>query len=203
MNRLTYLLSACALSVLVPPLAAQAQNDNTIRAIRVDGVERIDPVTVRSYLTVQPGDSFTPENLDASLKKLFATGLFANVNLARDGGVLVVKVQENPVINQVTFEGNDALSTEDLNKEIQLRPRSVFTRTKVQEDTQRILDLYRRNARFGAEVTPRIEELAQNRVNLIFEIQEGDKTKISRISFVGNRAFSASRLREEIGRAHV
>ena len=119
------------------------------------GTQRIEPETVRSYLLIQPGDPWDDERVDSSLKALFATGLFADVNLSREGNTLVVKVVENPIINRIAFEGNSKLDDKDLNAEIQLRPRVVYTRTRVQNDVKRILDLYRRHGRFAATVEPK------------------------------------------------
>src|SRR6266850_1674250 len=150
----------------------------TISDIRIEGVQRIEPETVRSYLLIQPGESWDDERVDKSLKALFATGLFADVNLSRVGNVLVVKVVDK-----------------DLNAEIQLRPRVVYTRTRVQNDVKRILDLYRRRGRFGASVEPKVIQLSENRVDLVFEINEGEFTGVRSINFVGSRKFSDSKLR--------
>jgi outer membrane protein insertion porin family len=169
-----------------------------VSEVRVEGTERIEPETVRSYLLVQPGDPFNAERIDRSLKALFATGLFADVNIKREGDALVVRVVENPIINRIAFEGNKKLTDTQLQAEVQLKPRTVFTRTKVQSDVKRILDLYRRNGRFAANVDPKVIQLAQNRVDLVFEIDEGASTGIKRISFIGAREFSASRLKEVI-----
>ena len=170
----------------------------TIAAIRVEGSERIEPSTVRSYLKVEPGKPFDPALMDQSLKDLFRTGLFADVTLRRDGDTLVVKVAENPIINRIAFEGNKKLKEDQLQTELQLRPRVVYTRTRVQNDVQRILDLYRRNGRFAATVEPKIIKLDQNRVDLVFEIDEGARTEVRRINFVGNEKFSRSALQEII-----
>ncbi|HEY2539435.1 MAG TPA: outer membrane protein assembly factor BamA, partial [Stellaceae bacterium] len=151
--------------------------------------------TVRSYLQIQPGEPWDAEKLDASLKALFATGLFADVNLSREGNVLVVKVVENPIINRIAFEGNHKLDDKELNAVIQERPRVVYTRSRVQADVKRILDLYRQHGRFGATVEPKVIQLSENRVDLVFEINEGEYTGIRGINFVGNRAFTESRLR--------
>jgi outer membrane protein insertion porin family len=188
-----------ALSPAIGPAQAQSiLQGGTIEAIRIDGTQRIDPQTVRSYMTVDPGDRFDPLALDNSLKQIFATGLFADVTLRREGNTLVVDVVENPIINRIAFEGNDALDDEELESEIELRPRVVYTRTRVQNDVQRILDLYRRNGRFAARVEPKIIELPQNRVDLVFEINEGDVTGIKSVNFIGNREFSDGTLRGEI-----
>ncbi len=178
--------------------AAQVPSGGIISEVRIEGTQRVEPETVRSYLQVQPGDAFDSDRIDKSLKSLFATGLFADVTLRRDGDALIVHVVENPVINRIAFEGNKKLSDDTLNQEIQLKPRTVYTRSKVQSDVKRILDLYRRNGRFAARVEPKIIPLEQNRVDLVYEIDEGPTTGIRSINFVGNRLFTASRLREVI-----
>ena len=175
--------------------APPGPNYGTIADIKIEGIQRIEPETVRSYLLLQPGDPWDPERVDASLKALFATGLFADVKLDRQGNTLVVRVVENPIINRIAFEGNSKLSDKDLNAEIQLRPRVVYTRLRVQNDVKRILDLYRRHARFAATVEPKIVQLSENRVDLIFEINEGPSTGVRSINFVGNVEFSDSTLR--------
>jgi outer membrane protein insertion porin family len=174
---------------------APTMGGGAVSEIRVVGTQRIEPETVRSYLELQPGDPWDDEKVNASLKALFATGLFADVRLSRVGDALVVTVVENPIINRIAFEGNHKLDDKDLNAEIQLRPRVVYTRTRVQSDVKRILDLYRRHGRFGATVEPKVIQLSENRVDLVFEINEGDYTGIRSINFVGNKDFSESKLR--------
>ena len=149
-------------------------------------------------MVIKEGDPFEPTRVNQSLKALFATGLFSDVTLSRQGDDLVVRVVENPIINRISFEGNARLDLELLQNEVQLRPRIVYTRTRVQNDVKRLLDLYRRTGRFAATVEPKIIQLPQNRVDLIFEIDEGALTGIRRISFVGNREFSDRALREVI-----
>src|SRR6185437_6731121 len=175
------------------PVAAPGQA--TISDVRIEGIQRIEPETVRSYLLLQAGDPWDPERVDSSLKALFATGLFADVKLDREGNTLVVRVVENPIINRIAFEGNKKLTDKDLNGEIQLRPRVVYTRTRVQNDVTRILDLYRRHAHFAATVEPKVIQLSENRVDLVFEINEGPSTGVRSINFVGNRDFSDGTLR--------
>ena len=196
---LAYLLFGAAWLSLPP--ASQAQSilsGGRIADIRVEGTQRIEAATVRSYMRVNPGDPFDPVRLDDSLKNLFATGLFADVRLEREGDTLIVVVSENPIVNRIAFEGNDRLDDDTLQQEIELRPRVVFTRTKVQSDTQRILEIYRRSGRFAATVEPKVIQLEQNRVDLAFEIDEGPLTSIRSINFIGNREFSDSTLRDEV-----
>ena len=192
------LLVAALVAVVAWLPAAMAQRGaggDRIADIRIEGIQRIEPETVRSYLLLQPGDPWDPEKVDKSLKALFATGLFADVKLTRQGNTLVVSVVENPIINRIAFEGNSKLADKDLNSEIQLRPRTVYTRTRVQNDVNRILQLYRRRGRFAATVEPKVIQLSENRVDLVFEINEGPSTGVRSINFVGNREFSDSTLR--------
>jgi outer membrane protein insertion porin family len=177
---------------------AMAQNSTIINTIRVEGSQRIEPETVRSYMLVAPGDVYDPAIVDQSLKRLFATGLFADVTIRLEGQTVIVSLRENPIINRIAFEGNDKLDNAELGEEMKLRPRVVFTRAKVQADVQRLVELYRRSGRFAATVEPKIVELPQNRVNLIFEISEGEKTTIQRINIIGNEDYSDGDLRSEV-----
>ena len=172
-----------------------AQTSAQVRQIIVEGAQRIEPGTVRTYLLIQEGDDFDPQRIDRSLKSLFASGLFADVSLRRRGDALIVTVVENPVINRIAFEGNNTIDNEILESEVSLRPRVIYTRTKVQNDVKRILSLYRHSGRFAATVEPMVIRLPENRVDLVFEIREGEPTEILSIRFVGNREFSDRQLR--------
>jgi outer membrane protein insertion porin family len=169
-----------------------------IRQIVVAGTQRIEPATVLSYISVREGDQYDEQAVDRSLKTLFATGLFADVKFRWNGQTLTIQVVENPIINQIDFEGNDKVSTKDLQKEVQLKPRTVFTRARVQSDVQRIVELYRRNGKFAATVDPQIIQRPQNRVDLIFSINEGATTGVARITFIGNKVFDDDTLRGQI-----
>ncbi|MCB1522376.1 MAG: outer membrane protein assembly factor BamA [Hyphomicrobiaceae bacterium] len=178
--------------------AMPANAQGVIRDIQVAGNRRLEPETVRSYLQFSVGDAYSPGAANRSLRALFATGLFADVRIDREGSTVVVNVVENPVVSQIAFEGNSEVDTATLKAEVQLKPRAVFTRAKAQADVQRILDVYRRQGRFAALVEPKLIELDQNRVNVVFEITEGIATKVKGINFVGNYAFSDSQLRDII-----
>jgi len=194
-------LSLVSVSWLAFPAPAAAQSlftGDPIGDIQVEGTQRVEADTVRSYMGLTAGDPFAADKIDKALKNLFATGLFADVNFRREGNTLIVKVVENPIINKIAFEGNDHIEDKDLTAEVQLKPRTVLTQSRVQSDVTRILDLYRRSGRFGATVEPKLINLDQNRVNLVFEIKEGKKTEVRRISFVGNKSFSDGTLRGEI-----
>ena len=179
--------------------SAQAQDPNrTISRIEVVGNQRIEAGTVISYLTVRPGDPFDPARLNESLKALVNTGLFADVAFQTRGNVLIIAVEENPIINRIRFDGNDRIDDDELREEAQLRPRQVFTRAKVRADVQRMLEIYRAKGHFAAIIEPKIVSLSQNRVDLVYEIAEGPKSKVRRINFIGNEAFSDGQLRGEM-----
>ncbi len=191
-------VGALSASVTVSGFATPAFAQGVIRNIDVDGNRRVEADTIRSYLQFSTGDSYDPAKVDGSLKALFSTGLFADVSIDQQGSTVLVTVLENPVVNQVAFEGNSEVDTDTLRAEVQLKPRSVFTRARAQADVQRILDVYSRQGRFAASVEPKIIELEQNRVNVVFEIVEGGATKVKGINFVGNRAFTDQQLRDII-----
>jgi outer membrane protein insertion porin family len=196
-SSLAILLSGTAL--VAPSVAvAQAQQSVVIGRIILQGNERIDPETILSYLPLQTGQSVDAARVDSALKSLFRTDLFSDVKMDMQGTDLVVRVVENPIINQVLFEGNSNLKEDKLKDEIQIRPRGVFTKAKVEEDVGRIVELYRRSGRISATVTPKIVNLPQRRVDLVFEINEGPKSGISRVNFLGNAQFSANDLRGAI-----
>ncbi len=174
--------------------AGAAAANFAFNGININGNQRIETATIESYLDITPGEYISPEELNEGLKKLYATGFFADVRLEPRGDVLQVNVVENPSINQLAFEGNDAISNEDLEREVTLRPRSIYTRPAVQTDVRRLLDVYRRSGYYSVQVVPKIIQQEQNRVDLIFEIEEGIKAPIRNITFLGQKAFSASTL---------
>jgi outer membrane protein insertion porin family len=190
-----------ALLLSAVPAFAQSADGPIVQRINVEGNQRIEESTVLSYMVVREGQPYTQALVDQSLKTLFATGLFADVQIDQSNGSVTVKVVENPIINRIAFEGNSKVSQKTLEDEVQLKPRMVFTRAKVQGDVQRIIEVYRRGGRFAAQVEPKTVQLAQNRVDLVFEINEGPTTGVSRIIFIGNKEFSDSTLRDKIATA--
>jgi outer membrane protein insertion porin family len=196
---------ALAFSVAIPALyvagPVRVAHAAVVSSIIIEGNRRVENDTIFSYMQVQRGENATADNIDASIKALFQTGLFADVRIFRRGNSLVVQVEENPLINRVKFEGNDELDDKKLAQETELRERVIYTRSRVQSDVQRIAALYRRSGFYGVTVEPKIIRLSQNRVNLVFEITEGKETKVKSITFSGNEAFSDSRLRSVINTA--
>ena len=181
------------------PPPAPAPTTGVIRSIRVAGSERLEPQTVIAYSNLAPGAEYTAETLDQALKDLFATELFADVVITgADTGNLLITVRENPVINRIVLEGNKRIKNDKIAPEIKLAPRQIYTRSKVRADVDRIIELYRRQGRFAATVEPKIVQLDQNRVDLIFEITEGDKSKVRAINIIGNEQYSDGRLRKEM-----
>jgi len=195
----TFLAVALFATVLAVGGTARAQNTvGYVTAVEVEGNQRIEADSVRAYMTLTVGDLLTSEAVNRSLKSLYGTGLFADVSIRRSGQAVIVSVVENPIINLLAFEGNKRLGDEELEAEVQLRPRTVFTRSRVQNDVQRLVQRYRRSGRFAASVVPKVIQLGQNRVNLVFEISEGALTEIRKIDFIGNRAFPDGQLKSEI-----
>lgn len=183
---------------LLSSVSAQAASVY-VRDIKVEGLQRVEPETVLSYVNVKKNALTDDGKLDASLKQLYSTGLFNDVSLnVRPDGMLVIKVEENPVINKVLFDGNDKVDDDMLTSEVKLAPRSTYSRSKVQEDVQRILDVYKRTGRYAAVVEPQIIKRDQNRVDLIFKIDEGPLAVIDKINFIGNHRYDHDDLQEVI-----
>ena len=173
-------------------------NGGTIKSINVTGSQRLEPDTVRSYIQLRAGGPYTTESMDQAIRDLFETELFTDVQIRDDNGNLTVEVKENPVINRIILEGNKRLKEDKINKEIKLAPRQIFTRSKVRADVARIVELYRRQGRFAANVEPKMVMLDQNRVDIVYEISEGPKSKVQQINILGNDKFSDGKLRGEM-----
>ena len=169
-----------------------------ISSISVTGNQRLEPETVVSYIKLRLGEDYTRERLDEALRDLYATELFADVRIRDNAGALTIEVRENPVINRIILEGNKRLKEDKINPEIRLAPRQIFTRSKARADVARIIELYRRQGRFAATVEPKIVQLDQNRVDVVFEIEEGPKSKVRQINILGNEKFSDGELRSEM-----
>src|SRR5580658_3778016 len=181
-----------------PLPAPVGEQSGVVGRIIVQGNQRIDSETILSYLPIGVGDHVDSAKIDEALKALFRTDLFADLKIDLQGADLIVRVVENPIINQVLFEGNSSIKNDKLQDEVQIRPRGVFTKAKVEEDVGRIVELYRRSGRISATVTPKIVQLPQRRVDLIFEINEGPKSGILRVNFLGNVQFSGDALRNVV-----
>jgi outer membrane protein insertion porin family len=178
----------------VPAAAAGVTADSIV----VQGNRRVEADTIRSYFRVAAGEQLDAAKIDAALKALYASGLFEDVQISQAGGKLVVTVVEAPVIDRLVFEGNTKIKDEQLQQEIQSKARGTLSRATVQADIQRIIEVYHRNGRFDIQVVPKIIARPNNRVDLVFEIKEGEKTGVKAINFVGNKAYSSSRLKEVI-----
>ncbi|MBI3434968.1 MAG: outer membrane protein assembly factor BamA, partial [Proteobacteria bacterium] len=167
-------------------------------AIVVEGNRRVEAETIRNYFRLGPGERIDAAKIDAAYKALYGTGLFEKVEIIPSGARVVVRVIENPVINRVAFEGNRRLKDEQILLEVQSKARGTFSRPLVQADVSRIIEIYHRSGRYNIRVEPKIIQQPNNRVDLIFEINEGDKTTVRKIVFVGNRSYSDQRLRNEV-----
>ncbi len=180
------------------PEPAAAPRADVIRSITVVGAERLEPTTILSYIRLRVGQEYTSASADEALKDLGATELFANFSIRNDAGNVVITVTENPVINRIVLEGNKRLKNDKILPEIKLSPRQIFTRSKVRADVARIIELYKRQGRFAAQVEPKMVQLPQNRVDIVFEISEGPKSKVRQINILGNEKFSDGDLRGEM-----
>ena len=176
-----------------------------IVSVSVSGNQRLEPETILSYTNLRPGEPYDNERLDQALRDLLATELFADVQIAgADTGNLVIQVRENPVINRIILEGNRRVKDDKITPEIRLAPRQIFTRSRARADVARIIELYRRQGRYAASVEPQIVQLDQNRVDVVFEINEGPKSRVRRINIIGNDHFGDGRLISEMAtREHV
>ena len=191
-------LGGILLSVAVVSLTARVAHAQTVSSIVVQGNQRVEADTICSYFKPGPGGRLDAFQIDEGVKALFATGLFQDVRPSVQGGRLVITVIENPVINRIAFEGNKKVKDEQLAGEIQSKPRGTLSRPVVQADVQRIVEVYRRQGQFDVRVDPKIIELPNNRVDLVFEINEGRKTGVKEILFVGNKTYSNFRLKDTI-----
>jgi outer membrane protein insertion porin family len=189
------LLSVGVVSFTAQPSYAQTP---TVTSIAVQGNQRVEADTIRSYFKPGPGGRLDAFQIDEGVKALYATGLFQDVRPTIQGGRLIITVIENPVINRIAFEGNKKVKDDQLKAEIQSKERGTLSRPVVQADTARLVEVYRRSGRFDVRIEPKIIELPNNRVDLVFEISEGVKTGVRQINFVGNRAYSSYRLKDVI-----
>jgi outer membrane protein insertion porin family len=176
----------------------QAAPSEVIQTIAVQGAQRLEPDTILTYIRLRPGQVYTQIDADQALKDLYATELFANATIRNENGNVIIQVTENPVINRIILEGNKRLKEDKIAPEIKLAPRQIFTRSKVRADVARIIELYKRQGRFAATVEPKTVQLSQNRVDLVFEINEGPKSKVRQINIIGNEVFSDGKLKGEM-----
>ncbi|WP_077228553.1 outer membrane protein assembly factor BamA [Sphingomonas hengshuiensis] len=175
-----------------PTPAPPAPVPRVTKSLRVEGVQRLEPETILSYTRLRTGEPYTTETVDQAIKDLLGSDLLADVAIeGLETGDLVIRIRENPVINRVVFEGNKRLKSDKILKEVKLGPRQLFTRTAVRADVARIVELYRRQGRFAATVAPKMVSLDQNRVDVVFEIDEGPKSKVRQINIIGNKVFGS------------
>jgi outer membrane protein insertion porin family len=186
------------LPVATPELFSRPAMAATVNNIIFRGNQRVENETILSYMQLGQGDQFSDEAIDASIKALFQTGLFRDVSIVRQGGSLLVTVSENPLINIVNIEGNEEVDDETLLKEVEVRESIIYTKARVAADTKRILAVYQKQGFYNVRVAPKLIRLPENRINLVFEVNEGGKTQVEQINFSGNNAFSDGNLRDVI-----
>ena len=183
-------------SLLVSSVLSTPAGAEILKNVLIEGTHRFEPASIMQNLNISKGQNLTPYELDNITKTLFETKLFSDVDVRMNNGTLTIKVQENPIVREVYFEGNEKMDDDVLKTEIDLKPRTVYTASTAQSDADRLLTLYKRSGRFGATVTPKIIKKDQNRVDVIFEIEEGAKTTIEKISFTGNTRFDDGTLKD-------
>ncbi len=182
----------------VTPTPAVAPATRQIRSITVVGNQRLEADTVRSYANLRVGQNYDRSILDAALRALAQTELFSDFQITDNEGALVIQVTENPVINRIILEGNRRLDDDKIRPELRLAPRQIYTRSRVRADVARIIELYKRQGRYAATVEPQLVRLDQNRVDIVFEISEGDRSRVRQINIIGNEAFSDGDLKDEM-----
>jgi outer membrane protein insertion porin family len=182
----------------LPPLGATAAEAAVVSRIVVKGNQRVEASTITNYITIKAGKPFGPADVDESVKRLYSTNLFSDVNIAQGGNALVIAVVENPIIGRVLFTGNKKIKSDILVSLVDTKPRGVLTDARLQIDVQRIENYYESQGRGGATVETKIDQLPNNRVDVTFVISEGVRTGVYGISFVGNHAFSSSRLKSVV-----
>ena len=182
----------------VPVAPAPQPEATVVRSISVSGNQRLEPETIVSYVKLRVGETYDRERLDEALRDIYATDLFADVAIRDNAGNLSIEVRESPVVNRIVLEGNKRLKDDKITPEIRLAPRQIFSRAKARADVARIIELYRRQGRFAATVEPKIVQLEQNRVDVVYEISEGPKSGIRQINILGNERFGDGELRGEM-----
>ena len=191
-------LKLAGISLLALSICSDAMAQGLVRNIDITGLQRVERETALSYAGISAGESVSSSELNSALRRLYDTGLFSDISFDTKGDTLLIKVVENPVIGVRAFDGNDKIDDKILESEVQSAPRSVFSKAKVQQDVQRILAVYKRAGRYGVKVEPKIIKKSDNRVDLIFEIEEGPEAKIDTINFIGNKRYTSKDLQSEI-----
>ncbi len=192
------LLALTLAPVLSPATFSRPAYAAAVSGIVINGNQRVEDETILSYMQLGVGDQFDSEAVDESIKVLFQTGLFRDVSIDRSGSQLVITVVENPLISVVNFEGNSEIDDDTLAKEVEVRERMIFTKARVASDNRRILALYQKQGFYNVSVVPKMIRLPENRINLVFEVNEGGKTYVRQINFEGNNSFSDGDLRDVI-----
>ncbi len=191
-------LKLAGISLLTLSLCAEAMAGDVVKNIDITGLQRVEKETALSYAGINTGKEVSSQELNEALRRLYNTGLFSDVSIDTVGETLKIKLVENPVIGVRAFDGNNKIDDKILESEVQSQPRSVFNKAKIQQDVQRILDVYKRAGRYGVKVEPKIIKKSDNRVDLIFEIDEGPEAKIDSINFIGNKHYTGKDLQAEI-----
>ncbi len=191
-------LQAVPFARLADPPAPSDSTTDTVTAIRVVGAQRIEAETVKSHLQLVEGNRFDRTAIRESLKALYDTGFFKDVSLVREGSTLVVRVVENPMVNEVNFEGNEAFGQEELEKMVHVKSRAIYNRAEVERDLAALRQGYRIKGLFLAKIDVEITPLENNQIDLVYRIREGEKSKVREVRIIGNQGLSEKKLREDL-----
>lgn len=167
-----------------------------VKDINIQGTSRVEDLTILNYLQVKKGQDVSHEQLNNATETLFETGLFSDVEINLRKGTLNIRVEEVPIIHSVYFSGNNAVNDDELAYETTLKMRSVYSKKKLKSDTERLLKLYKTKGYFSASINPVVRNFAQNKVDIIFDINEGEKAFVKEINFIGNEVFPSSTLKD-------
>jgi outer membrane protein insertion porin family len=188
-------MAAVTVSMMASPVEAQS---TTVTGVSVDGNKRIATSTILSLAALTPGTRYSAGQINAAVQRLNVSGFFKSVDFEVKSGRVTIVVDENPTINRIAFEGNKKLKDEDLKALISSQPRQTFSAKRAEADAQEMAAAYSAGGRIDAQITPRLIERSDNRVDLVFQVVEGSVTEIEKITFVGNRNYSQKRLRSAL-----
>ncbi|PMS23736.1 outer membrane protein assembly factor BamA [Trinickia dabaoshanensis] len=172
-----------------------------VKDIRIEGLQRVEPGTVFSYLPIKRGDTFTDDKASEAIRALYATGFFSDVRIATDGDVVIVNVAERPAIGEIDFSGLHEFDKDALTKALKsvgLSPGRYYDKSLVDRSEQELKRQYLTRGFYAAEVTTTVTPIDNSRVSILFAVNEGPSAKIRQVNFIGNKAFSTSTLRDEM-----
>ena len=199
LSRCTKVLALVGLGVTA--ISANAADSFVVRDIRLEGLQRIEPGTVFSYLPIKQGDTFSDDKASEAIRALYATGFFNDVKITTEGDAVIVQLVERPAIGTIDFAGIHEFDKDNLIKALNsvgLSLGSYYDKALVDKSEQELKRQYLTRGYYAAEVTTTVTPIDRNRVGLLFSVVEGPSAKIREINFIGNKVFSESTLHDEM-----